>query len=572
MKLIRTFIFVMLSLGTALETIAQVKGRRNFETIKVDLKNGFFVSNKALPFDVPFVLKGQVLSEITEVHVYYSPARACNNVAERCACDCDSTGTGVRQLCVWRRHHLTRTSTPDSFQVLVPPLKANSNYRFCITTVRGYDSVELKQINIAGQARLSGIINGSLSSTRQLTVETIRAGLEDSLFNNLEAMIRGIVPGNTRLTMSAQELKVRSRAQENPNLPLLADAMVKMNTQLMGKEADEKVTDALRLAARNDLRKLLYHEKMKLSVPLKKFLSALIGADGSLVQRGYYNTRRDSLEIATDVFALNDLSSLLKMLANTQEVKRSLRALDDTLRNNAVAPHLAALRAEIEQWASLVEGLMPRTDMAISHLVQIIEQRRRIDDHLKVLTLKDALDRVSVAIPLSGFTTEEFMTRAEYYITADLGLALVAFDQPEIYSYAGVNFNFAPINREARYRSRNFRHFAHPWWYIQTKNLSGVVGITFSSITHSTTTGIETRRSVLKIGSAKPGLLTGVAYRLGDFGRLTVGAMWMEVRDENLLNDKYTLTAYPYVSLSLDLDVKGKTGDLFNLMFPSATK
>ena len=106
MKLIKTCIIIVLALAAVPEARAQAKGRKNFEVIKVDIKNGFFTGSKALPFDVPFVITGQALPEVTEVHVYYSVARACNNVAERCACDCDSTGTEARQLCVWRRHHL----------------------------------------------------------------------------------------------------------------------------------------------------------------------------------------------------------------------------------------------------------------------------------------------------------------------------------------------------------------------------------------------------------------------------------------------------------------------------------
>jgi hypothetical protein len=165
----------------------------------------------------------------------------------------------------------------------------------------------------------------------------------------------------------------------------------------------------------------------------------------------------------------------------------------------------------------------------------------------------------------NGNTTADFITRAEYYITADFGLAYTFFKTGELLPYAGVNFNFWPINRQAHYKARNFQQLKHPWWYVQSKKISMVAGITLTSVNKSEN-NTDVRTGLVGTDS-KYGLMTGIAYRLGDYGRISAGTAFAKVKTGDLLVNQDKLSVFPYIAISLDLDVKKNLQKLGDLIF-----
>jgi len=151
-----------------------------------------------------------------------------------------------------------------------------------------------------------------------------------------------------------------------------------------------------------------------------------------------------------------------------------------------------------------------------------------------------------LSLSLPGTSTAEFVTRGEWYITADLGMAFVLLNPNNlIRPYLGVNFNFFPINRQANYSLVKF--IGTKDYRDILKGMSAVVGL-----------------SVLSFGSKDPyadlfgatSLLTGLGFRLTDGVRFSYGRFWMYEKDPNPLLNRKTLTTAPYFSLSLDWDLR----------------
>lgn len=161
-------------------------------------------------------------------------------------------------------------------------------------------------------------------------------------------------------------------------------------------------------------------------------------------------------------------------------------------------------------------------------------------------------------------STNEFETRTEYYVSADLGLAYVlysaqnSFYPNQIVPYFGVNFNFAPINRQKTYSlfesgcfGRNLR-----------KNTSAIVGLTVNSL------AIANRRDD-SFDIPKLSLLTGMSLRVSDAVRVSGGFVWNRISVLPALSSRQELRAYPFVSVSFDLDVAKYLGYLGDMIFPN---
>jgi len=157
-------------------------------------------------------------------------------------------------------------------------------------------------------------------------------------------------------------------------------------------------------------------------------------------------------------------------------------------------------------------------------------------------------------------TTADFLTRAEYYISGDLGLTLNCFSVGSNYSsafapYFGVNFNLNPINRQARYSIFDKKK---PFF----KSISLMMGITITDEFK------DDKRENLLLG-IDGNFLIGGALRISNFTRLSAGTVWYKYKNDNPAI-KNQLVASPFISVSLDLDVKKFLKNFGKIIFPKA--
>ena len=174
-------------------------------------------------------------------------------------------------------------------------------------------------------------------------------------------------------------------------------------------------------------------------------------------------------------------------------------------------------------------------------------------------------------------TTNSFMTRAEYYISGDIGLAAMCFGEvgsgnfgvKTIQPYFGVNFNLFPVNRQAHYnllgrrvRSKYEGYRAYRYTYVNKvfRGSSIVVGLTWRNIGVDIYDDNDLIQPLWK--STQTMLMTGYAVRLSDYVRLTLGTSWYRYRSSYnpLDNQSYKLGCSFYFGLSADLNVKKYLG------------
>lgn len=550
----------------------KVIGRNNYEIINIDLKNGKFIDNKPLPFDVPFILSGTLPPEVVEIQVCYSESRD-KNTTTKFSCNCDSNGT---KLCVWKRYYLTLNNTPDNFNILVPPFKPNDNYKFSIYIKRQYNVTELDKINGIARKILKEIVKKEFDQLLQnqnipSIKESIRTKFIDKLVLEIQSEYKYKMEAN-KLTKSLLVEMINKVNDNNLNWELLADDMSRINDHLFQKEklddnssfAWEKLFEKIKqLSKDNTAKKQVVKLSLSDSLLVSQIVHDINPSNYQYALKGYYNI--DTKKEETQKYLRSSLvsESVIAVLHNQVLFLEKMAFLYNDISTNPDIVKKNDILLVIKDFHEQLQSSINNTKILLDDLSEI-------DKITNALNIEEYLKSINLSIPINGFTGADFLTRSDYYITADLGFAYTTFDyfngSNEIFPYAGVNFNFAAINRQAQYKKNNFKTLKHPWLYVQSKKLSAVIGVTFLSIKNSVN-NYDTRKGIINVSSKDLGLITSIGYRLGDFGRLSAGVMWAKVRDPNILVNKYYLSAFPCFSISLDLDVKDKLGDLGALIF-----
>ena len=117
-------------LASHLQATAPVRAQSPFEEIELRLSDGIF--NKTLPFDVPFILHGDVPDTATTVTAYVSRVQPTSPPNQPCSIPTSDPPTHT-----WRRPSapLSQT-TPSQFRLLMPALDVNTVYCMRFTLER----------------------------------------------------------------------------------------------------------------------------------------------------------------------------------------------------------------------------------------------------------------------------------------------------------------------------------------------------------------------------------------------------------------------------------------------------
>lgn len=172
---------------------------------------------------------------------------------------------------------------------------------------------------------------------------------------------------------------------------------------------------------------------------------------------------------------------------------------------------------------------------------------------------------LSFDLNVSTATSAEFVARSEWYITGDVGLGYVCYQNNaskglkfgDFQPYYGLNFNFLPVNRQ-----RNYSLFSkNVYW---PKLLSFVVGLTFAPQANAS----EGRVDLFK----KASMVTALGLHISDQVRINPGVMWTKFTPSNpLTGTRNELSASFFISLSIDLDVYDWLRTTYSELFPKYT-
>ena len=147
----------------------------------------------------------------------------------------------------------------------------------------------------------------------------------------------------------------------------------------------------------------------------------------------------------------------------------------------------------------------------------------------------------------------DFVKNSKFYITLDAGLAYV-WRIDRVLFYSGTNIYFRPVNKNIPLSSyKRFRDF-------MGVRASLLIGVTFSDFE---------KPNVRKGLIGNSALVLGGGFRINQFLKLNAGTMLYYRYSENPLisKDRLYTTFSPFVSLSLDLDVKSLVGGIGTSIF-----
>lgn len=288
--------------------------------------------------------------------------------------------------------------------------------------------------------------------------------------------------------------------------------------------------------------------------------------------------------ILDDLILADDKKIRLKLFESSTFLNSSVRTpYQKSVRDNKILRDLEKLSAAIEGHYLMVEANKNFYKNYQENLKMLNAASKKMIDGF-ISQNQDV--QVMVNRQTGSVTSADFKTRTKWFVTADIGLALIPFGDDfntSVVPYFGANFNLRPVNRQAHYglfasgkMRRRLRYLGpvkdgkfrtEPFFKKLYKATSIVVGFTTVDIN-----GSEGERSdLMQIGGQNLNLLTGWGIRLTDAVRFSAGVVWtnkINTTPATPTSAEITdteLKRYPYFSLSFDLDVAealGKFGKL----------
>ncbi|HXQ76701.1 MAG TPA: hypothetical protein VN797_00770 [Gemmatimonadaceae bacterium] len=169
---------------------------------------------------------------------------------------------------------------------------------------------------------------------------------------------------------------------------------------------------------------------------------------------------------------------------------------------------------------------------------------------------EDALDLMVKGVEVIGeqditlltSSTPDFMTRANYYISADVGFAHI-FDPNDTFTYAGINIYPHPVNK----------HVPAPLFPSRDawSRLSFMIGASINDVSEEGSyTGVLGGKA----------LVGAIGYRLFESIRVSGGYAGIKRSNANPLITKQSVEIDPFVAFSIDWDVQSTLGKLGSVL------
>lgn len=246
-----------------------------------------------------------------------------------------------------------------------------------------------------------------------------------------------------------------------------------------------------------------------------------------------------------------------QITANKKDLDKKVKqkaTLDEFLKTYRVEAD-----AEIGRWKQLLKQKVSHLQQAIA----ILEECKTIHGEITTEWKTRAGEMVETFdfgnfYQLAGLSGADYVSRADYYISADIGMAYLSFQHGSsaVAPYLGANFNLFPINRESHY---NLFTQKHPRSFNKIprfiNGISFMVGFTYIKLP------FESNRTSLFPSSGSLSdisMLTGFSLRTSDHSRITFGYSWTYYNPTPGFTDTRQLSLNPFISLSIDYDVRSR--------------
>ncbi len=567
-----------------------------FLDVPVDLSGRLF--EQVLPFDVPFLIHGDVPATTQTVEVRFigqrRPFRVCDPALPRAgqppcpngrltcfeknrdgsesAHDCSWQPAGGGPI-VWEQEIPPPAAAQTvTFRVPVPPLEAKSYYVFSFGVRRTLTTDDLTQFQARARTALDPALRqipGTAATAEQneaLRQELVRQ-LEAAAGNGLELVQANLF----NLAVPYGQLDPQFKVEFNRLVGEVLNSQDRVRSNITARARNQPQLEA-ELTAVADAQAL-----DDLIVSLEAVAGA--GQPASGLVRQFLDTHQQALRFAA--FSPGERANLALGLPPEGPATGTAPAAFDERIDAAAAGQYAAnygttaqQLTDLQEWlSSLVEGSNtglldaavaagpltraaaddPQSGLAATLLHvrrarglanalannarQVAVNQDARTAAIAALAAEAEVQAAAAAVVLDASTLGSFKTQQAWYIAADFGFAYGP-DISKVVPYIGTNVYFRPVNKNAPLSERS--SFG--------RRFSFTLGLTVKSIADQNP---ATRSDLFDNNS----LLVGVGYRLTDSGRLGLGALVFEESDPNPLLQDESLTFSPYLSLSFDWDV-----------------
>jgi hypothetical protein len=545
-----------------------------FDEVEADLEGQLFT--ETLPFDVPFIIYGQVPSGAKSVEIRCwkldegeSGGKRKRKSGEPVRADAAQLKAAAPDGNCWQGGALVWRNTVDpaapspTFRVLAPRLEAESYYTFEFRYQKQITEDEANAFAQKVQEVISRLLWGDpqISSLEELPLRgTLFEPEMQAIYDELRAALQE--------TAGADRI-VEPGTLFSERVPF--DAIKKEFNLVLRpvREEQSKIVDRInnyrdRVANANSLLAQVRNDATL--AKLQQALASRAAADPSV--QHHAQTLADALALPNlpvlrpeDRRSQETLTAFVTgSLPAVMNARDKLKALSDLLSGKLFDPQgnpAAFLQPLVDSSALTAEDLEalrrlgdPRSAPGSAF--------RSVDGAVSLLQgLQGLLAERSVAIAgiadryrtqvvgrvvLAGSTTGSFATQHKNYVSADTGLAYTP-ELDEFPTYVGTNIYFRPVNKAAPL------NLFGP--FFSRESLGRRVSVTIGLTAQGVGDDGKTRKDLFNSQS----LVLGIGARMTNSVRLTAGSLVFLETDPNPLVDDDSVAVTPFLSISFDIDV-----------------
>lgn len=538
-SVILTLFFVLFF---SIRSFAQTKA---LDEVTVDLGSGVLGAS-GIPFDVPFIVKGEVDPSYWMIKMKYKIKESDYKSWMRFP----KKGVGMyADSVVWK-------AVPQKeFRLLSGPLHPNVTYIYEFTI---YQKTALED-NVKAQFKqgLMGIIEETMKDLGA-TGERIEPANDA-----LNAKMKSLFPAG--MTILDKDLRPFELDLNAYPVKQLTDGIVDINLKRLLDSTFYKRTKSFFATAE-------YKE-------IQQKLVELVTNSGKLIKTDSvkYGAVIDTANATFSTIRFNDIAILFSRTANNPgDIIRGVSTLkvDGSKIIPAKDPDLAAIALLSRFFGTLGQNLQDTTGTpllsisAIQALTNILPNiiNKGIEVHQRnsgyaaqraaiVASFPDILDDKLIAYTVTAYTQSisDVVSEKNPYIGLDFGVSYIP-GYEQLFFYEGVNFYFAPVNKDAPLSTFPLRGTSFREWI--SKRFSLHFGLTQSLIE------VGNKRYAPLLKGLNSSLLAGVGLRINRIVRLNVGYIFFYEKDNNPIVDNNHFTAMPQVSVTFDLNVGKALGGL----------